>query len=120
MKQMGMLEKKNYKNNLNGNSRNEKENIWNKSNLRNRKQKIMGAPGYLSWFSVWLLILAQVMIPGSWDRDPHRAHALLRILSLPLPLSPAHTLSLNKKIKKERKKLYFKKMNRALVTFEII
>ena len=51
------------------------------------KKLPMGAPGWLSWLSVWLLISAQVMISGSWDRAPHRAlpwaWTLLGILSLP-------------------------------------
>ena len=28
----------------------------------------VGVPGWLSWLSNWLLILAQVMISGSWDQ----------------------------------------------------
>ena len=34
---------------------------------------VTGAPGWLSQLSVWLLISAQVMIPGSWVRAPHQA-----------------------------------------------
>ena len=51
-----------------------------------------GAPGWLSWLSVWLLILAQDMIPGSWDRAlrqaPRWEYSLLKTLSLSLSLCP--------------------------------
>ena len=58
-----------------------------------------GAPGGLSRLSVRLLISAQVVIPGSWDRAPCPAlcgvWSLLRILSLlPLPLPRSVFLSL--------------------------
>ena len=33
----------------------------------------IGAPGWLSWFSVRLMISGQVMIPGPWDQAPHWA-----------------------------------------------
>ena len=59
-------------------------------------------PGWLSQWSTRLLILAQVMIPGSWDQawshTPCWAWSLLKIFSpdpLPLPLSPANALSLS-------------------------
>ena len=50
----------------------------------------LGVPGWLSWLSVWLLILAPVMIPGLWDWAPcwaqRWAWSLLKILSLPVCL----------------------------------
>ena len=53
----------------------------------------------LNLLSGWLLILPQVMIPGSWDRAPHRAlhwaWNLLKILSLSAPLPYLCSLSLN-------------------------
>ena len=61
---------------------------------------LFGAPGWLSWISIRLLISAQVIISGSWDlalcQAPHSARSLLDILSLSLPLclSPLPTLSL--------------------------
>ena len=36
-------------------------------------QLFVGMPGWLSWLSIQLFILAQVMIPESWDQAPHRA-----------------------------------------------
>ena len=46
----------------------------------------VGAPEWLSWSSVQLLISAQVTIPGSWDQALHQAlywaWSLLKILSL--------------------------------------
>ena len=39
-----------------------------------RNRGILGCPGgYLSWLSVWLLILAPIMTSGSWDWAPHWA-----------------------------------------------
>ena len=63
-----------------------------------------GAPGWLSWLSVRVLILARVMIPGLWDwalsGTPRWVWSLLRILSLPPSLrpcsEPALSLSLSK------------------------
>ena len=50
-----------------------------------------GASGWLSRVSVRLLVSAQVMIPGLWDRAPHRALCwawnLPEILSLSISLS---------------------------------
>ena len=37
------------------------------------KMLSIGAPGWLSWFSVQLLISAQVMISGAWDQAPCQA-----------------------------------------------
>ena len=57
-----------------------------------------------------LLILAQVMIPGSWDpaadQAPSWVWSLPEILSvsLPLPLSPTHALFQKKKKKDKDKK----------------
>ena len=39
------------------------------STLRSGKR----VPGWLSQFGVQLLIPAQLMVPGSWDRAPHQA-----------------------------------------------
>ena len=54
--------------------------------------KYEAVPGWLSWLSVWLLVLAQVMILGLWDGAPCRAPlsegSLLEILSLHLSLPP--------------------------------
>ena len=38
-----------------------------------KKEEELGAPGWLSQVSIQLLILAQVMIPGSWDQVPCQA-----------------------------------------------
>ena len=61
----------------------------------------LGAPGWFSWLSVQVLMWAQVVISGSWDRAPHRVHCsvgCLREDSLPHPSVPppthTHTLSL--------------------------
>ena len=61
--------------------------------------------------SVKCLPLAQVMIPGCWDRDPGRAPCpvgSLLLLPLPLPLAYALSLSLSlcqtKSLKKREKK----------------
>ena len=50
-----------------------------------------GAPGWLSQVSIQILILAQVMISGSWD-EASASEGLLEIL-LPSPSAPppAHT-----------------------------
>ena len=57
-------------------------------------------PGWLSWLSIWLLVLAQVIISGFWDQALHWAlHwvcGLLKILFLPLFL-PLPCPSLNKR-----------------------
>ena len=67
----------------------------------------LGAPGWLSWLSIQLLILAQVMTSGSRAQALHQAlhsaKSLLEILSLSLPLplllpcSCATSLSLSNK-----------------------
>ena len=61
-------------------------------------------PGWCRWLSIGLLVLAQVMISGSWDQVPCQAlcsaWSLFEILSLPhplpLPLMLSPFLSLNK------------------------
>jgi len=54
--------------------------------------RLLGAPAWLSWLGVWLLISAWVMISGSWDqalpRAPCWARSLLEILSF--SPSPPH------------------------------
>ena len=47
------------------------EGFWVMVGIENKAGE--GAPGWLSRLSVRLLISAQVMIPGSWDRAPHQA-----------------------------------------------
>ena len=47
----------------------------------------VGPPGWLSELSLWLLILAQVMISGSWDPALHRALCSAGSLLPPLSLS---------------------------------
>ena len=58
----------------------------------NLKRKRLGAPGYLSQLSIRLLILAQVMISGSWDWAPcwalPWAWSMLEILLPSFTLSP--------------------------------
>ena len=73
------------------------------------KVRLLGAPGWLSWLSAWLLISAQVIIPGSWDRAlsqaPSWAWSLLKILSFSLnrsfPMHARSLLEIKLKIKKE-------------------
>jgi len=48
--------------------------------------KIVRRMGSLGGSVVEPLSLAQVMIPGSWDRVPHRAPCLAESLLLPVPL----------------------------------
>ena len=69
------------------------ENIYGREamclNIIYLRNGIHGAPGWLSLLGVWLLILAQVMISGSWDWAlcwaPGSAGSLLEIPSLCLP-----------------------------------
>lgn len=83
-----------------------------------KKNADLGAPGWLSLLSIWLLILAQVMILESWDRAPHQAlhrvWSLLKILSLlllalsqPMWSLPPHSFSLKGKKKKEQGSFIF-------------
>lgn len=78
-----------------------------------KKNADLGAPGWLSLLSIWLLILAQVMILESWDRAPHQAlhrvWSLLKILSLlllalsqPMWSLPPHSFSLKGKKKRSK------------------
>lgn len=70
-------------------------------------KNILGEPEWLSWMNVYLLILVQVMMPGSWDRALHRAlrwaWRLLGLLSFsfppsaPLPHLHMHTFSFSNK-----------------------
>ena len=41
--------------------------------LKKKKKNYLGAPGWLSWLGIQLLILAQVMILGWWDGALSRA-----------------------------------------------
>ena len=54
----------------------------------------IGAPGWLSQSSCHLLIMAQVMISGSWDQAPHWAPHSSGRFFLPTP-APAHMSSLS-------------------------
>ena len=64
----------------------------------------IGAPGYLSWLSIWLFILAQIRLSGFWHRTLRCAlcsvWSLLEMLSFSLLLCPSPpdmcVLSLNK------------------------
>ena len=80
--------------------------LW-KTVWRFLKNLKIGAPGWLSWLSIRVFILAQVMISWSWSHGheikpplwaPCSAWGLLQILSLPLLLSlPClHALFLSK------------------------
>ena len=66
--------------------------------------------GAIKWLSVGLLVLAQVMISGSWDGVLSQAlcsaQSRLEILSPSPSAPPAYTLSKNKKTKK----LFLKKL----------
>ena len=56
-----------------------------------------GAPGWLSWLNVWLLILAQVMISQTWDQAPRWAlHCVWTLIKILSPSPHLHMLSLNK------------------------
>jgi len=56
----------------------------------------MGAPEWLSQLSVWLSVLAQVVVSGSWDGAPRRALCSAQGLLVPLPLLlPLSLLSLS-------------------------
>ena len=75
-------------------------NMYMPSILIHLKMSIIGMPGWLSWLSLWLLILVQVMTSEPWDWIPHwalhSAGKLHEILSLALipstpPLGCAHT-----------------------------
>ena len=73
---------------------------WQKGNPDNPKlvlimrlnENTLGVPGWLSQFSIQLLILAQVTISESWDwlpcGAPHWVRNLLKIFSLSLSLCP--------------------------------
>ena len=56
-----------------------------------RKSAMSGAPRWLNWLRFQLLVLAQVMISGSWDQAPcqalHSAWRVLKMISLSLFLS---------------------------------
>ena len=72
-------------------------------------KSIREAPGWLSQLGVWLLILLQVMISGSWDRAPCwtlcSVGSLLEILSLPhLFLLLAYSLFQKKRRRRRRRK----------------
>ena len=84
----------------------EDHNTWRLKNIL-LKNKWVGAPGWLSWLSIQLLISVQVMISPSWDGAPGCAlcwaWSLLKILFL-CP-SPACTYALSHSLSKEKKKL---------------
>ena len=71
-----------------------------KAHLTSCLKATLGAPGWLSWLGIQLLILAQshdlkVMALGlPWAL--HFVWSLLEILSLPLPLVLPHSLFLSK------------------------
>ena len=87
-----------------------------------KKKKYIGVPGWLSQLSIWLLILAQVMISESWDwalsQTLCSAWSLLEILSpslfpsMPLSLFEllwAHSISKRQiNLKKRREKIHNK------------
>ena len=57
----------------------------------------VGTPGWLSWLSTQLLILAQVMISSFVRSSPTlTVQGLLGIVSLPLSLPHPPTLKINK------------------------
>lgn len=54
-----------------------------------------GVAGWLGWLSIQLLILAHIIISGSWDQAlPWAPHSGSLLLSL-FPSSPPHTGALN-------------------------
>ena len=72
-----------------------------------------GAPGWLSWLSIRLLVSAQVMISWFMRSSPTSGSALTAwnlpgILSLPHFLTPLHALSLSLKI--NFKKIFLKRV----------
>ena len=81
----------------------------------------MGEPGWLCQLGIQLLILVQVMIPGSWDQAPWLGSALTGepakdslSPSLPLPLSPARALSLSLSLSLKKKFFNVKRRNVVL------
>ena len=70
---------------------------------------LLGVPGWLSWLSVLLLILAQIMISGRCDGAPHWATSwegnLLKIPSLPLPPLPIKITLLSQRDKRKSSKI---------------
>lgn len=74
------------------------------------KGHLVGSPGWLNRLNFWLLVLAQVIISGSWDGAPswalHSAQSLLVPSPLPLSLTllvPSLSLS-NKTLKNQKPK----------------
>ena len=65
--------------------------------------KCLREPRWLSWFSIWLLILAQVMILQGGGIEPHIG--LFAEHGACLGLSLSFSLSLSLKLKKEKKKM---------------
>ena len=83
-------------------------NIYNKNFgiISSIKMAFIGAPGWLSWLSLWFLILAHVMISELWDGTPSRLCAQQQVCfsSSPSPFGPpscpcmcSYTLSLSLK-----------------------
>ena len=67
----------------------------------------VGVSGWLSQWSLQFLILAQVMVPGLWDRTPgwalHRVRSLLEIFSLSLLRCPSPQLVLTLSLSRKKK-----------------
>ena len=79
-----------------------------KPRVGKREKQLRGALGWLSRLSLWLLILAQVMISQFVGSSPTSGSSLtvwslLGILSLSLPYSCSLSLSLSLKINKLKK-----------------
>ena len=80
------------------------------------RNELKGVPGWPSWLSIWLVVLAQVVISQFMRLNPLpgsalTAQSLLGILSLPrslpLPHSRAQVLFLSNKLKKDELKDFF-------------
>ena len=77
---------------------------WDFHHIFTFTKSTLGEPGWLSLLSIWLLILAQVMILGSWDRTPHQVLCMGSAWDSLSPSSttlPPYLLSLSQKQKLE-------------------